>query len=50
MKACGLCHSDIFTVLGLYPGVSYPRAPGHEVAGIVDAVGPDVKKFKPGER
>jgi D-arabinose 1-dehydrogenase-like Zn-dependent alcohol dehydrogenase len=50
VQACGVCHSDLFTKEGLYPGIVYPRVPGHEVAGIVDAVGPDVPLFKVGQR
>jgi D-arabinose 1-dehydrogenase-like Zn-dependent alcohol dehydrogenase len=50
VQACGICHSDSLTVEGTYPGVTYPRVPGHEVAGIVDAVGADVPQWKPGQR
>jgi len=50
VEACGVCHSDSVTVLGLFPIVSYPRVPGHEIIGIVDAVGPDVIRCKPGQR
>jgi D-arabinose 1-dehydrogenase-like Zn-dependent alcohol dehydrogenase len=50
VQACGVCHSDAITKYGLFPGIAYPRVPGHEVAGIVDAVGPDVPLFKPGQR
>ncbi|HEX7728376.1 MAG TPA: alcohol dehydrogenase catalytic domain-containing protein, partial [Terracidiphilus sp.] len=49
VQACGVCHSDSLTKLGYWPGIQYPRVPGHEVAGIVDAVGPDVPLFKPGQ-
>jgi D-arabinose 1-dehydrogenase-like Zn-dependent alcohol dehydrogenase len=48
--ACGICHSDSFTKEGAFPGIQYPRVPGHEVAGVVDAVGPGVADWKPGER
>jgi D-arabinose 1-dehydrogenase-like Zn-dependent alcohol dehydrogenase len=48
--ACGICHSDSFTKEGTYPGIKYPRVPGHEVAGVVDAVGPGVADWKPGDR
>src|SRR5271170_3829061 len=48
VQACGVCHSDSFTKEGLFP-ITYPRVPGHEVAGIVDAVGPDVPVFKTGQ-
>ncbi|MGA7858402.1 MAG: alcohol dehydrogenase [Terracidiphilus sp.] len=50
VHACGVCHSDSITKLALFPGIQYPRVPGHEVAGVVDAVGPDVPLFKPGQR
>jgi D-arabinose 1-dehydrogenase-like Zn-dependent alcohol dehydrogenase len=50
VQACGVCHSDSITKLGLFPGIAYPRVPGHEVAGVVDAVGADVPLFKPGQR
>ena len=39
VQACGVCHSDLFTKEGAWPGIQYPRAPGHEVAGIIDEVG-----------
>jgi D-arabinose 1-dehydrogenase-like Zn-dependent alcohol dehydrogenase len=48
--ACGVCHSDSFTKEGAFPGIQYPRVPGHEVAGVVDAVGHGVANWKPGER
>jgi D-arabinose 1-dehydrogenase-like Zn-dependent alcohol dehydrogenase len=50
VRACGVCHSDSLTKLGLWPGIQFPRVPGHEIAGVVDAVGPDVPLFKPGQR
>ena len=50
VHACGICHSDQFVVEGLWPGLSLPRVPGHEVAGVVDAVGSEVKHVKPGQR
>jgi D-arabinose 1-dehydrogenase-like Zn-dependent alcohol dehydrogenase len=50
VEACGVCHSDMFTVTGGWPGIDYPRIPGHEVVGIVDAVGPDVPEWKKGMR
>ena len=50
VQACGVCHSDSLTKLGLWPGVQFPRIPGHEIAGVVDAVGPDVPLFKAGQR
>jgi D-arabinose 1-dehydrogenase-like Zn-dependent alcohol dehydrogenase len=49
-QACGVCHSDSITKFGLFPGIVYPRVPGHEVAGVVDAVGPHVPLFKTGQR
>jgi len=42
VQACGICHSDSFTKEGLFPGIQYPRVPGHEVAGVIDVVGKDV--------
>jgi Zn-dependent alcohol dehydrogenase len=45
-----VCHSDSFTKQGAFPGIQYPRVPGHEVVGIVDAVGTDVPDWKPGQR
>jgi D-arabinose 1-dehydrogenase-like Zn-dependent alcohol dehydrogenase len=50
VQACGVCHSDAITKFGVFPGIAYPRVPGHEVAGIVDAVGADVPLFKVGRR
>lgn len=50
VQACGVCHSDSLTKEGLWPGLQFPRVPGHEVAGILDAVGPDVPIFKVGQR
>jgi D-arabinose 1-dehydrogenase-like Zn-dependent alcohol dehydrogenase len=50
VQACGVCHSDSLTKLGLWPGLQFPRAPGHEVAGVLDAVAPDVPIFKVGQR
>ncbi len=50
IQACGVCHSDSVTKDALFPGIAYPRVPGHEVAGIVDAVAPDVPVFKTGQR
>ena len=42
VEACGVCHSDFLTVEGHWPGISYPRVPGHEIAGSIDALGRDV--------
>ena len=50
VSACGSCHSDSFTKEGTFPGVQYPRVPGHEVAGIIDAVGPGVMGWAAGQR
>lgn len=50
VNACGICHSDVLTKEGLYPGIQYPRSPGHEISGRVDAVGPGVKQWKSGQR
>ena len=50
VQACGVCHSDVLTKEGLWPGLQYPRVPGHEVAGIVDAVGAGVAAWKSGDR
>jgi D-arabinose 1-dehydrogenase-like Zn-dependent alcohol dehydrogenase len=50
VQACGICHSDSFTKEGLWPGIQYPRVPGHEVAGVIDAVGPGVVGWKTGQR
>lgn len=50
VRACGVCHSDSFTKEGAFPGIVYPRAPGHEVAGVVDAIGEAVAPWKVGDR
>lgn len=50
VEACGICHSDAMVKEGLWPGLQYPRVPGHEIAGRVDAVGADVSSWKPGQR
>ncbi|MGH9951083.1 MAG: alcohol dehydrogenase catalytic domain-containing protein, partial [Nitrososphaeraceae archaeon] len=47
VQACGVCHSDSFTKEGLFPGIQYPRVPGHEIAGIIDKVGKDVTQWEP---
>lgn len=39
VQACGVCHSDVFVKEGHWPGLDYPRIPGHEVAGVIDAIG-----------
>ncbi len=50
VQACGVCHSDSVTVQGLFPSITYPRVPGHEVVGTVDAVGENVPQWKVGQR
>src|SRR5436309_13906153 len=50
VHACGICHSDSLTKDGLMPGIAYPRVPGHEVAGVIDAVGPGVAGWEAGQR
>ncbi len=50
VQACGVCHSDLFTKEGAWPGIQYPRVPGHEVAGIIDELGAGVSEWKKGQR
>lgn len=50
VDACGICHSDALVKEGHWPGVQYPRVPGHEIAGRIDAVGADVANWMPGDR
>jgi D-arabinose 1-dehydrogenase-like Zn-dependent alcohol dehydrogenase len=50
IEACGICHSDAMTKEGIWPGIQYPRVPGHEIAGVIDAVGPGVAGWKVGQR
>jgi D-arabinose 1-dehydrogenase-like Zn-dependent alcohol dehydrogenase len=50
VQACGICHSDSLVKEGSWPGIQYPRVPGHEVAGVIDAVGAGVTQWKRGER
>jgi len=50
VQACGVCHTDALTKEGSWPGIQYPRVPGHEVAGIIDAVGARVSEWIPGQR
>jgi D-arabinose 1-dehydrogenase-like Zn-dependent alcohol dehydrogenase len=50
VQACGVCHSDSLTKEGMWPGIQFPRVPGHEIAGVLDAIGPDVPVFKVGQR
>src|SRR5579872_886775 len=50
VHACGVCHSDSFVVEGHMPGLVYPRIPGHEVIGVIEALGAEVRGWKAGER
>ena len=50
VQACGVCHSDVLTKEGAWPGIQYPRVPGHEVAGIIDELGGGVSEWKKGQR
>jgi len=50
VQACGVCHSDLFTKEGAWPGIEYPRVPGHEVVGTIDEVGAGVTGWKNGQR
>ncbi len=50
VQTCGICHSDSLTKEGIWPGIVYPRVPGHEIAGIIDAVGAGVVGWTPGQR
>ena len=50
IQACGVCHSDVFTKDGLWPGIQYPRVPGHEVVGVIDEVGAGVSGWIKGQR
>ena len=50
VQACGVCHSDMLTKEGAWPGIQYPRVPGHEVVGIVDELGEGVTEWKKGQR
>ena len=50
VQACGICHSDSLVKDGTWPGIQYPRVPGHEVIGIIDAVGPGVEGWTAGQR
>jgi len=45
VQACGICHSDVITKEGLFPGITYPRVPGDEVAGVIDELGAGVKEW-----
>ena len=50
VQACGICHSDVLVTQGVLPWIQYPRVPGHEVAGIIDEVGPGITVWKAGQR
>ncbi len=50
VEACGICHSDMFVKEGLWPGLKFPRVPGHEVAGRIDALGENVLGWQAGQR
>ena len=50
VQACGICHSDEFVKEGSRPGIQYPRIPGHEIAGVIDAVGAGVLGWEVGQR
>ena len=50
VQACGVCHSDVLTKEGLWPGIQYPRVPGHEVAGSIDELGAGVSEWEKGQR
>jgi D-arabinose 1-dehydrogenase-like Zn-dependent alcohol dehydrogenase len=50
VEACGICHSDAAVVEGMWPGLQYPRVPGHEIVGRIDAVGKEVARFVVGQR
>jgi D-arabinose 1-dehydrogenase-like Zn-dependent alcohol dehydrogenase len=50
IEACGICHSDMLVKEGLWPGIQYPRVPGHEIAGVVDLPGDGVTQWKKGQR
>jgi D-arabinose 1-dehydrogenase-like Zn-dependent alcohol dehydrogenase len=51
VQACGICHSDVLTREGQWPGITFPRVPGHEVVGVIDAVGKDVPaRWQAGQR
>jgi D-arabinose 1-dehydrogenase-like Zn-dependent alcohol dehydrogenase len=50
VQACGICHSDSMTKEGHWPGIQYPRVPGHEIAGVIDAMGAAIKGWKLGDR
>ena len=50
VQACGICHSDALTKEGQWPGITYPRVPGHEIAGVIDELGATSRDWKKGQR
>jgi D-arabinose 1-dehydrogenase-like Zn-dependent alcohol dehydrogenase len=50
VQACGVCHSDVFTKEGQWPGIQFPRVPGHEIAGVIHELGAGVSAWKQGQR
>ena len=50
VEVSGMCHSDVFVKEGLWPGIVYPRVPGHEVVGVIDEAGEEVTSWKKGQR
>ena len=50
VQACGVCHSDVLTKEGIWPGIEYPRVPGHEIAGLIDELGDGVSAWRKGQR
>ncbi len=50
VQTCGVCHSDVLTKEGAWPGIQYPRVPGHEVAGSIDELGAGVSAWKKEQR
>lgn len=50
VQACGICHSDSLTKQGMWPGLQFPRVPGHEIAGVIESIGPGVEDWQAGQR
>src|SRR2546428_4832512 len=50
VEACGICHTDSLTVEGQFPGLTFPRVPGHEVAGRIEAIGSGASRWRVGQR
>jgi alcohol dehydrogenase/propanol-preferring alcohol dehydrogenase len=50
VEACGICHSDMYAKTGGFPGLKYPIVPGHEIAGVIDAIGAGIADWQPGQR